>query len=85
MLTLQKARHLAMVSPISWCIVPYGCGYAIAKQTAHAQWDLYHLVDENNEPLRFKDIDAARYFLRTQLHISQAKVLLAAVLDRVWQ
>lgn len=78
MLTLEKARHIALLSPTSWCIGPYRCGYAIGKQTAYPEWDLYYIVDENNEPLRFDDVDAAIHFLRTQLHVHQACVLLDA-------
>lgn len=75
MLTLDKARHLALLSPTRWCIGPYRCGYAIGKQTAYPEWDLYYLVDENNEPLHFDTLDAAMHFLRTQLHVHQAEVV----------
>ncbi|MBI4195297.1 MAG: hypothetical protein HY526_09485 [Betaproteobacteria bacterium] len=78
MLTLEKARQIALLSPTAWCIGPYRCGYAIGKQTAYPDWDLYYIVDENNEPLRFDDLDSAVHFLRTQLHIHQAFVLLDA-------
>jgi hypothetical protein len=75
MLTLDRARHLALLSPTRWCIGPYRCGYAIGKQTAYPEWDLYYLVDENNEPLYFDTLDAAMHFLRTQLHVHQAEVV----------
>ncbi len=78
MLSLEQARQIALLSPTSWCIGPYRCGYAIGKQTPYPEWDLYYIVDENNEPLRFDDFDAAIDFLRTQLHIHQACVLLNA-------
>lgn len=77
MLTLEAARHLAPISPTSWFIGPYRCRYAIGKQTAYPEWDLYYLVDEDNEPLSFDGIDAATHFLHTQLHIHQAILLLA--------
>ena len=77
-LTLEKARQIALLSPTSWCIGPYRCGYAIGKQTAYPEWDLYYIVDENSEPLHFDDIDSAIHFLRTQLHVQHAFVLLNA-------
>lgn len=75
-LTLDKARQIALLSPTLWCIGPYRSGYAIGKQTAYPEWDLHYIVDENNKPLRFDDIDAATHFLRIQLHIYQAILLL---------
>jgi hypothetical protein len=75
MLTLDRARYLALLSPTRWCIGPYRCGYAIGKQTAYPEWDLYYIVDENNEPLYFDTLDAAMHFLRTQLHVHQAEVV----------
>jgi len=78
MLTLQRARHVAICSPTSWCIAAYGCSYAIAKETSYPECTLYYIVDEDNEPLRFEHLDAAMHFVRTQLHISGARILPAA-------
>lgn len=78
MLTLENARRIALLSPTSWCIGPYRGGYAIGKETSYPEWDLYYVVDANNEPLRFDDFYEAIHFLRTQLHIYQACVLLTA-------
>lgn len=78
MLTLKEARQLALLSPTPWYVGPYRCGYAIGKHTVYPEWDLYYIVDEHNEPLRFDDIDAAIHFLRTQLHVHEACVLLNA-------
>jgi len=75
MLTLEKARQIAIRSPASWCIAAYGLGYTIAKQTAYPGWSLYYVVDQNNEPLRFDDLDAAMRFLRIQLHVHDARIL----------
>ncbi len=80
MLTLDKARELALVSPTAWCIGPYRCGYGIGKQTAYPEWDFYYIVDDNNEPLYFDDLDAAVRFLHTQLHVYQAVLMLTPAL-----
>ena len=80
LLTLEKARQLAVLNPTSWCVGPYRCGYAIGKQTIYPEWDLYYIVDENNEPLRFDELEAAIHFLRTQLHIHHAILLLTPTL-----
>ena len=80
LLTLEKARKLAILSPTSWCIGPYRSGYAIGKQTTYPEWDLYYIVDETNEPLRFDGLDAAIHFLRTQLHIHHAVLFLTPIL-----
>lgn len=60
------------VSPTMWCVGPYRTGYAIGEQTAYPGWDLYYVVNENNEPLYFDALDTAVEFLRSQLHILQA-------------
>ena len=83
MLTLEKARQIALVSPTMWCVGPYCTGYAIGKQTTYPEWDLYYVVDENNEPLYFNDLDAAIGFLRSQLHIHQAILSLTPELIEV--
>ena len=59
MLTVEKARQLALLSPTSWCVGHYHCGYAIGKQTAYPEWDLYYIVNDDNEPLFFDNLDAA--------------------------
>ena len=71
MLTLDKARQIALVSPTMWCVRPYRMGYAIGKQTAYPEWDLYYVVNENNEPLCFDALAAAVEFLLSQLHVYQ--------------
>lgn len=83
MLTLDKARQIAMRSPASWCIAAYGLGYAIAKEIAYPDWNVYYVVDENNEPLRFDELDGAIRFLRIELNIRDARILpvVSSVID----
>ena len=85
MLTLKEARQLALLSPTSWCVGHYRRGYAIGKQTTYPEWDLYYIVNDNNEPLFFDDLDAAIGFLRTQLHVYHAELFLTATLVRATQ
>ena len=56
--------------------------YAIGKQTAYPEWDLYYIVNDDNEPLSFDNLDAAIDFLRTQLHVHHAELFLTAPPNR---
>jgi hypothetical protein len=69
LLTLERARDIARLHPTGWYIAPFNCGYAAGKTTAYPERECFHIVDENNEPIRFGGAGEALQFLNVELEV----------------
>lgn len=69
-LSLEQAKDVARRDPAGWCAMILGDTYLVGKATAAAAGkECCHLVDENNEPLRFATFAEAAQFLHAQLGV----------------
>ena len=67
-LTLPVARMIARDFPMDWYVAPYATQWTVGK--AGAAPLRFHVLDDNDEPLRFETIKAAQEYLRHELGVT---------------
>ena len=74
-LDLESARLLAAESPLQWYVASHGTkGYIVGKMTMQKYSARHILVDASGQPVLFKNVESARYFLRHELKVPNPHV-----------
>jgi hypothetical protein len=69
-LDLEAAKLLAAESPQQWYVASHGVkGYLIGKMTMQKYSARHILVDASGQPMLFKNVESAKFFLRHELKI----------------
>jgi hypothetical protein len=74
-LDLETAKLLAAESPQQWYVASHGMkGYLVGKMTLQKYSARHILVTDNGQPMLFKNVESAKFFLRYELRVSRPHI-----------